>query len=94
MAENARIRFQTETGSVYVLTRTEGAMCWHRESATFGCRPLRSDNGILARWPAVIELGASCELWSEPINPPFALLVWTSRMIAFLRVDQPAEGRI
>ena len=92
MADNARIRFQTETASVYLLTRAEGGTRWHRESASLGSGPLRCDNGVLVRWPAVIELGASCELWTEPIDPPFARLVWTSRIVAFLTVDPPAEG--
>jgi hypothetical protein len=89
-ASPERIRFQTETGSVYVLNRDGERMCWHRESVTLGSGPLRSDNGILLRWPSAIELGERCELLSEPINPPWPRLVLTSRIVALL--DVPAEG--
>lgn len=92
MAAPERIRFRTETGSVYILTRSDVGMCWHRESATLGSGPLRSDNGVLLCWPELIELGERCELLSEPINPPFVRLVWTTRIVAFLAVDEPAEG--
>jgi hypothetical protein len=67
-------------------------MCWHRESASLGSGPLRSDNDILTRWPQVIELGERCNLLSEPINPPFARLLRTWRMVAYLAMDEPAEG--
>jgi hypothetical protein len=92
VADEARIRFQTETGSVYVLTRDAAGMCWQRESVTLASGPLRSDSGPLLSWPEVIELGQRCELWSEPINPPWLRLVRTSRIVAFL--DKPAEGEM
>ena len=88
MVEGAR--FQTETGSVYALTRAGEEMHWRRESATLASGPLRSDGGILTAWPA-IELGERCDLWCEPINPPWPRLVRTSRIVALLN-DEPLEG--
>jgi hypothetical protein len=85
------IRFRTETGSVYVLTRSDEGMCWHRESATLASGPLRSDHGVLLWWPDVIAIGERCELWSEPINPPSTRMVWTTEIVAFLD-EEPAEG--
>lgn len=86
-SSHERIRFQTETGSVYALTRNDEAMCWHRESVTLGSGPLRSDGGVLTDWPPILELGERCMLWSEPINPPFRRLVRTSRIVAFLEAS-------
>jgi hypothetical protein len=89
MATMERIRFRTETGSVYVLEQFDSdAMLWHRESATVASGRLRSDAGILMRWPPTIELGERVELLSYPLNPPSPRFVWTSRVVAFLEIDE------
>lgn len=85
-----RIRFRTETGSVYRLERFDAdAMVWHRESTTRRSGVLRSDGGILMRWPPRIELGESVELLSYPINPPLLRVVRRTRIVAFMPVDEP-----
>ncbi|HJP89050.1 MAG TPA: hypothetical protein VJ850_08455 [Candidatus Limnocylindrales bacterium] len=79
-----RIRFQTETGSIYELSRSAaGAMAWRRLSATLASGDLRSDRGTLVDWPEVV-VGGRCFLLSEPINPPFPRLVSTSFVVAIL----------
>ncbi|HEY4266869.1 MAG TPA: hypothetical protein VGM94_01635 [Galbitalea sp.] len=83
-----RIRFRTETGSVYVVERFDSdAMLWHRESATLASGRLRTDAGTLMRWPPTIEIGEPVDLLSSPINPPLPRLVRTTRIVAFLEVD-------
>lgn len=84
-----RIRFRTETGSIYVLERFDSdAMLWHRESTTLASGVLRTEAGILTHWPSTIELGECVDLWCYPINPPLPRLVQTSRIVAFLPVDE------
>jgi hypothetical protein len=89
VATATRVRFRTETGSVYLLTQDEEGMRWQRETATLGSGVLRSDHGVLLAWPE-FELGQRCKLRCEPINAPFERLVWSSRVVAFL--DDRSDG--
>lgn len=76
--------FQTETGSVYELTRyANGQMAWVRRSSTLASGRLRAQGGRLLEWPEVF-VGARCTLLSEPINPPFTRVVRTSFVVAIL----------
>jgi len=85
-----RIRFQTETGSIFELTRTRtGAMYWQRLSATLASGVLRTDGGRLLAWPEVV-IGARCQMLSEPIDAPFPRGVATSFVVA--RLDE--GGRV
>jgi len=78
------VRFQTETGSIYELTRTRsGAMFWQRLSATMASGVLRTNGGRLLAWPEVV-IGARCQMLGEPINPPFLRRVDTSFVVAIL----------
>lgn len=79
-----RVRFQTETGSVYELLRAaEGAMTWSRLSATMASGTLRNERGTLLEWPEVV-VGGRCFLLCEPVNPPCPRLVSTSFVVAIL----------
>jgi hypothetical protein len=86
-----RVRFRTETGSIYELVRDAGEMRWKRLSATLASGPLRSDNGVLTAWPD-FTLGEPCVLWSEPMNPPWDRIVMTTRIVAFLEVQTERSG--
>lgn len=66
-----------------MLEAIDGRMQWHREAATLSSGPLRSEGGELIVWPRIV-LGERCELYSEPINPPWTRLVWTSRIVSIL----------
>jgi len=90
MSKTERIRFQTETGSVYELVRTEaGEMSWARLSATLASGDLRNAGGRLLHWPEVV-IGARCDLIGEPLNPPFPRAVRTSFVVAII----DADGRV
>jgi hypothetical protein len=78
-----RVRFQTATGSIYVVERSGDAMSWRRESVTFASGRLRSDKGVLLEWPD-IAIGQSCLLLTEPINPPWTRRVRTSPIVKIL----------
>ena len=79
-----RVRFQTETGSIYELARAaSGETTWQRLSATLASGPLRTDGGRLLEWPEVI-IGARCVLQCEPLNPPAPRIVATSFVVTFL----------
>lgn len=79
-----RIRFQTETDSVYQLTRlATGEMTWRRLSTTMVSGTLRTEHARLLEWPEV-AIGARCHLVSEPINPPYPRFVITSVVVAIL----------
>jgi hypothetical protein len=86
-----RVRFRTETGSIYELVRDAEGMRWKRLSATLASGPLRSDSGVLTEWPD-FRLGERCDLWSEPINPPWDRIVLTTRIVAFLEVEVEVEA--
>jgi hypothetical protein len=88
------VRFRTETGSVYEVVRDAEGMRWRRLSATLASGPLRSEQGDLTAWPD-LALGERCELWSEPINPPWPRIVLTTQIVAFLEIeaDGPAGGQ-
>jgi hypothetical protein len=78
------VRFQTETGSIYQLTRVAtGAMSWSRLSATMASGTLRTEGGALREWPEVV-IGRRCHLIGEPVNPPFPRFVSTSFVVAIL----------
>lgn len=81
-----RIRFQTETGSVYEISRDEDGMRWRRLSATLGSGRLRDEGARLVAWPTV-RLGERCELLSEPLVPPFGRQVQTSWVVAILEAE-------
>jgi len=83
---STRVRFRTETGSIYEVSRDAEGMRWKRLSATLASGPLRSEGGVLTAWPD-FALGERCELRSEPINPPWPRVVQTSWIVAFLEVD-------
>ena len=91
-----RVRFQTETGSVYELTRAaSGKMSWQRLSATLVSGPLRTDGGRLLAWPEVV-VGARCLLMCEPLNPPAPRVVATSFVVTLLDEQRraiPADSR-
>jgi len=84
----ARLRFRTETGSVYELSRDAEGMRWRRASATLSSGVLRSEEGRLLAWPAV-AVGHRCGLWSEPVAPPWARLVLTSAVVEILDAGTP-----
>jgi hypothetical protein len=89
-----RVRFQTETGSVYEIVRDARGMRWRRLTATLGSGPLRNDGANLLSWPEV-RVGERCSLPSESLAPPFPRLVFTSVVVAILEREgagQPAAN--
>lgn len=90
-----RIRFRTETGSVYEIVREGPTMTWRRLSTTLASGVLRSEEGRLLAWTAV-TIGERVELLSEPIVPQpdkhgrNARLVRTSRAVA-IDEQEPSE---
>lgn len=91
-AESQTIRFQTETGSVYEISRDVDGMRWRRLSATLASGTLRSDGASLLSWPDV-RVGDRCVLPSEPFVPPFPRVVWTSEVVAILEHQVPMQVR-
>lgn len=91
-AESQTIRFQTETGSVYEISRDIDGMRWRRLSATLASGTLRNDGAALLSWPDV-RVGDRCVLPSEPFMPPFPRVVWTSEVVAILEHELPGEVR-
>ena len=85
----AHVRFQTETGSIYEITRDSEGMRWRRLSATLASGTLRNDGAPLLRWPTV-RVGERCALLSEPFVPPLPRLVWTSNVVAILEREKKA----
>lgn len=81
----ARIRFRTETGSLYEVTYDAGRMTWRRVPS-LASGVLRSESGVLLVWPEIV-LGQRCQLWSEPLVPSFPRLVLTSIVVAVLDVE-------
>jgi hypothetical protein len=77
-----RLRFQTETGSVYEIVADATGMRWHRTPG-LGSGVLRSEEGVLVAWPDV-RLGSGCVLLCEPYAPPFPRLVVTSIVVGVL----------
>lgn len=88
---NERVRFRTETGSTYELSRDAEGMRWRRLSATLASGSLRTEGGELLRWPEV-QVGERCELLSEPFVPPFRRLVRTSVVVAIVAADLGRAG--
>jgi hypothetical protein len=86
-----RIRFRTETGSIYEISRDAEGMRWRRLSATLGSGPLRNEGAELLRWPKV-RVGERCTLISEPLVPPLTRIVLTSTVVAIL-APEPAKTR-
>lgn len=91
-AEREVIRFQTETGSVYEVSRDVDGMRWRRLSATLASGTLRNDGAELLRWPDIL-IGHPCTLDSEPFVPPFPRVVWTSEVVAILEHQVPKQVR-
>lgn len=90
-AEREIIRFQTATGSVYEISRKPDGMRWQRITATFASGVLRNEGARLLEWPKV-RVGQSCQLLSEPLNPPDLRLVSTSAVVAILEHASAAIG--
>jgi hypothetical protein len=82
-AAHERIRFRTETGSVYQITRDSEGMGWVRLSATLASGILRTEAAKLLEWPR-LKVGNRCDLWSEPLVPPLLRLVQTSLVMEIL----------
>jgi hypothetical protein len=87
-----RIRFRTETGSLYEVIRDERSMAWSRVP-TLSSGKLRTATGRLLTWPEV-TVGRHCLLICEPLLPPLARLVVTSLVVAVLECDSgyPADS--
>jgi hypothetical protein len=79
-----RIRFRTETGSIYEVIRDEAGMRWRRLSSTRGSGPLRTEGASLLTWPEIV-VGERCSLWSEPYVAGIPRLVHTSVVVAVLQ---------
>jgi hypothetical protein len=90
-AGRSRIRFQTEMGSVYEVTRDSAGMHWQRLSVTLASGQLGSEGGPLATWPDV-RVGEHCEMEGEPVRPPFLRLVSTSRVVVILEGESAIAG--
>ncbi|HYK95253.1 MAG TPA: hypothetical protein VE011_05205 [Candidatus Dormibacteraeota bacterium] len=86
-----RVRFQTETGSVYEIVRDTRGMRWRRLTATLASGPLRNDGADLLSWPEV-RVGERCSLLSEPFTPPFPRTVFTSVVVAILEREPGGES--
>jgi hypothetical protein len=89
MAPAERIRFQTETGSVYEVSRDASGMRWRRLAATLASGDIRGEYGPLIAWPEVV-VGQRCRLLSAPVNDPFLRRVTTSRVVAI--VEREVDG--
>lgn len=83
--EVERLRFRTETGSVYELTRDGADMRWTR-TPTMASGVLGVERGPLAAWPAVMP-GYRAALMCEPDDESGLIRVITSRVVEIL------EGR-
>jgi hypothetical protein len=90
--EDEHVRFQTETGSIYEISRDAEGMRWRRLSATLASGPLRNEGAELVRWPEV-RVGERCPLVSVPFIPSLQRLVLTSTVVAILSGEPPAEER-
>jgi hypothetical protein len=83
LPKDERVRFRTETGSIYEISRDSEGMRWRRLSATLASGPLRNDGARLLQWPEV-RVGERCRLLSEPFVSRFPRLVLTSSVVAIL----------
>jgi hypothetical protein len=90
--KDERVRFQTETGSIYEISRDAEGRRWRRISATLASGPLRNEGAELVRWPEV-RVGERCPLVSVPFIPSLQRLVLTSTVVAILAGEPPAEER-
>ena len=79
--EDSKVRWRTETGSVYEIERDGAGMRWRRVEATLGSGVLRNDDWPLLEWPE-IEVGWSAVLVGPPlIAGADARIVRTSRVV-------------
>lgn len=91
--EPLRVRFRTETGSVYEIARDGRGMRWSRLSATLASGPLRSSSPWpLLRWPR-LALGEGVELVGPPyVEDSEARVVLTTRVVEIVE-DEPGGGQ-
>lgn len=87
--EADRLRFRTETGSIYEVARDAPVIRWARTSTTDASGFLGVEGGTLTAWPAVLVGYRATLSVDEGVGAP-ALFVHTSRVVEILE-GRPAE---